>query len=94
MLLCAPALSAANPCFPLPGEAHFSGEKPAGDGGVSVRATHAETSLRPRLKEAIQPTSRPRPETGAFAIVLLRAGSAEGKALLAKRPWPRCADGG
>src|ERR1035438_9593399 len=88
LLFALPALSAGQiPLLPAPREAHFTGETAlTGTVAVSVPGHDAEDEFAARdLEEAIQQAPRAKAEAAGFRIVLLRAGSAEGKALLAKR---------
>jgi hypothetical protein len=87
LLFALPALSAGQiPLLPAPREAHFTGETAlTGTVAVSVPGHDAEDEFAARdLEEAIQQAPRAKAEAAGFRIVLLRAGSAEGKALLAK----------
>ena len=87
LLLAFPALSAGQiPLLPAPREAHFTGETLLPETvAVSVPGHDAEDEFAARdLKEAIQQAPRAKAQAAGFRIVLLRAHSAEGKALLAK----------
>jgi len=85
-----PALSSSQiRLLPAPREAHFDGETPVPETvTVSVPGHDAEDEFAARdLEEALKQAAHAKAgaENSDFRIVLLRAGSAEGKALLARR---------
>ena len=87
LLIALPALSAGQThLLPAPREAHFTGETALPERvTVSVPGHDAEDEFAASdLKEAIQQAVHAKGETTTFRILLLRSGSAEGKALLAK----------
>ena len=90
LLFVFPALSASQiRLLPAPREAHFDGETPVPEMvTVSVPGHDAEDEFAARdLKEALKQAAYAKAgaENSGFRIVLLRAASAEGKALLARR---------
>jgi len=88
LLFALPALSAGPiPLLPAPREANFTGETALPETvAVSVPGHDAEDEFAARdLEEAIKQASHASAGAAGFRIVLVRASSAEGKALLAKR---------
>jgi hypothetical protein len=86
LLLAFPALTAGQiRLLPAPREAHFTGETALPESvAVSIPGTDAEDAFAARDLEAAVKEAAHAEGGAAFRVVLLRAGSAEGKAELAK----------